>query len=208
MSIDNTEVIIDSRDVIARIEELETEVQDFFVVGYNMPGYMPDMEPTEYDDADDAIEALRSYLQERLDELEDDVDRENAGFTAEQVEELRAALDAAPDDNGEIAFTVCGYAYWVVRHARQFVQDERDELATLKALAEQAEGYGDWEHGETLIRESYFETYAQELAEDIGAVQPDMKWPYTCIDWEQAASDLKVDYMEVDIDGVAYLMRA
>lgn len=48
--------------------------------------------------------------------------------------------------------------------------DAVDELKVLKALESEAEGYsGDWQYGATLIRDSYFEDYARELAEDIGA---------------------------------------
>lgn len=83
-----------------------------------------------------------------------------------------------------------------------------DELDILRKLAQQCEGYGDWRHGEALIRESHFEDYAQQLAEDIGAIKTDAGWPYTCIDWEQAAKELAMDYMEVDFDGVTYLMRS
>lgn len=50
--------------------------------------------------------------------------------------------------------------------------DNGEELRTLKALAEQCEGYGDWEHGDTLIRRSYFVDYAQELLEDCRAMFP------------------------------------
>lgn len=85
---------------------------------------------------------------------------------------------------------------------------EEEELRQLKELAEQCEGYGDWEYGETLIRESYFEEYAQELAEDTGAIDSNAQWPLQHIDWEAAANELKIDYTEVDFDGVSYFIRA
>lgn len=86
--------------------------------------------------------------------------------------------------------------------------DDAEELASLMALAEQAEGYAaDWQHGEALIRDSYFEDYARELAEDIGAIKSDASWPYTCIDWEQAARELQMDYTSVEFDGVTYWIR-
>lgn len=87
-------------------------------------------------------------------------------------------------------------------------RDEQEELAALKALASQCEGYGDWQYGETLIRGTYFTEYAQQLADDIGAIDRDAKWPQSCIDWEQAADELKADYMAVDFDGVEYWLRA
>lgn len=59
----------------------------------------------------------------------------------------------------------------------------------------------------TLVRDSYFETYAQELAEDIGAIDPNATWPLNRIDWAAAAEDLKVDYNEITVDGIDYYIR-
>ncbi len=91
-------------------------------------------------------------------------------------------------------------------------QDDCDEAQTeydkLKALADGASDYAaDWEYGETLIRDSYFQEYAQDLAEDIGAVNSDATWPNNCIDWKQAARELQMDYTAVDFDGVTYWIR-
>lgn len=86
--------------------------------------------------------------------------------------------------------------------------DEAEELKALLALAEEAEGYAaDWKHGEALIRDSYFKEYAQELADDIGAVPAGLTWPCTCIDWDQAARELQMDYTQVEFDGVTYWIR-
>jgi len=86
--------------------------------------------------------------------------------------------------------------------------DEVQELVALEALASQAEGYAaDWHHGEALIRDSYFTEYAQQLADDMGAVPDDAAWPLTCIDWQQAARELKMDYTAVEFDGVTYWIR-
>ncbi|MDD3885135.1 MAG: hypothetical protein PHW66_09450 [Gallionella sp.] len=139
----NIDDVIDSRDVIARIEELESELQD------------------EYE-----------------------AESEEPANTFEEWVDAAAANDT------------------------HTLQDAAEELKTLKSLADQGEGYGDWEHGETLIRESYFQDYAQELAEDCGMIPKDLAWPCTCIDWEQACRELKMDYTEVDFDGVSYFMRA
>lgn len=86
--------------------------------------------------------------------------------------------------------------------------EEFAELMALRKLAEQCEGYAaDWQHGETLIRDSYFKRYAMELADDIGAINKDASWPNTCIDWDQAARELQMDYTSVDFDGVTYWIR-
>lgn len=91
--------------------------------------------------------------------------------------------------------------------------DNTEELETLKAILEDLKGYGgdeqwrgDW-YPVTLIRDSYFQDYAQELAEDCGMVNTDAKWPNNCIDWERAASELQIDYSTIEIDGVTYWYR-
>ena len=88
------------------------------------------------------------------------------------------------------------------------LEDEHEELAALKALADQASGYvADWEYGEVLIRDSYFQEYAEQLAEDIGAINRNASWPNNCIDWERAACELQADYTAVEFDGVTYWVR-
>ena len=84
---------------------------------------------------------------------------------------------------------------------------DAEELKTLKDFAEDLEGYGDWEHGETLIRKSYFVDYCRELVEDIGDFPSGLP-SYICIDWEATARNLKIDYTEASFDGVTYYMRA
>lgn len=85
---------------------------------------------------------------------------------------------------------------------------ERDELMMLKAVADDASDYvDDWQYGATLIRDSYFREYAMELAEEIGAINPDAGWPGNCIDWDQAARELRMDYTSVDFAGVTYWVR-
>lgn len=88
------------------------------------------------------------------------------------------------------------------------LEGEAEELAALKALAAEAEGYAaDWQYGETLIRDSYFREYAMELAEGLGVIPAGLSWPCTCIDWDQAARELQMDYTAVDFDGVTYWVR-
>jgi hypothetical protein len=86
--------------------------------------------------------------------------------------------------------------------------DEAHELEALKALAAEAEPYcPDWTYGEALIRDSYFEEYAEQLADDLGIMDPKATWPLNCIDWAAAAEQLKQDYTAVDFDGVTYWVR-
>ena len=92
--------------------------------------------------------------------------------------------------------------------------DEIEELKALESLANDCQGYGgdhQWEgswYPVTLIRDSYFQEYAEELAGDIGAIDPKAAWPANCIDWEEAASQLQMDYMAVEFGGVKYWARS
>jgi antirestriction protein len=87
-------------------------------------------------------------------------------------------------------------------------QDERIELATLVELAREGEqAAADWFHGEALVRDSYFVTYAEQLADELSLIPRDAGWPATCIDWEQAARELQMDYTPVEFDGVTYWVR-
>lgn len=88
-----------------------------------------------------------------------------------------------------------------------WTDDDEIELAELRDLAERGEICTDWVHGATLIRDSYFETYAEQLAEDIGAIGRDMPWPLDYIDWEAAAAALQQDYTSVEYGGETYWVR-
>ena len=154
-TVDNMQDTIDSRDIIARIDELTDERQTLL----------------------DAVEEAEEITEDLDPEIEDLADM------LSDLNSARAALAEWDADNG-------------------------DELKALTALAEEAEYSPDWKYGGTLIRWSYFETYAQELAEDCGMLENANSWPLTCIDWGQAARELEQDYMSVDFDGVEYLLRA
>jgi len=148
--------VIDSRDVIARIEELESERETL---------------------ADAVTERESEYQEAKEDEAIDDA--------ALALEDAKDALTAWDEDEGQ-------------------------ELKTLQALADEASGCADWQYGETLIRDSYFQQYAEELADDCGMVDAKVssRWPYTCIDWERAAEELQQDYTSVEYGDVTYWIRS
>jgi hypothetical protein len=199
-TIDNTADVIDSRDIIARIEELQAK-RTPWAAGWNMPGYMPDSEPVAFPDWSSA----QAYI---LDELRRAADETETGAAALTVVDTLERLSAA--EEGDWCETVEGYAYWISFEGRDTGLDaaEQSELVALEALAKQGEDYAaDWEHGETLIRDSYFKAYAQELAEEIGAISPSATWPNTCIDWDQAARELRMDYTAVEFGSVTYWVR-
>lgn len=88
------------------------------------------------------------------------------------------------------------------------------ELAALKALAAECEGYAsDWTYGEQLIRRSYFVEYIAELIDDCYDLPAQLKsgeWPYrhVKIDVEAAADEAEQDYTAVDFNGVEYFIRS
>ena len=143
MEINNCMDTIDSRDIIKRLEELESDV---FIL-------------------DDEIKELN---------LEED-DSNNEEIKDKQIE----------------------------------IEELQKELDILKYVQEQAEPYcSDWSFGETLIKDSYFPEYAEELARDIGAISYGDSWPLNCIDWEKATEQLKLDYIQVEFDEEYYWIRS
>lgn len=85
--------------------------------------------------------------------------------------------------------------------------EEQEELKNLNAIKAALETCDEWEDGILLIRDSYFSDHAQDLAADCGLLDEEPKWPYTCIDWDAAATELQYDYSCVKFDGVMYWFR-
>ena len=90
---------------------------------------------------------------------------------------------------------------------------EPEELAMLEGILSALAGYGRDEEFEgdlypvQLLAESYFQEYSQDLAEDCGMVDTNASWPMNCIDWEQAARELQMDYSSIEIRGSTYWYR-
>lgn len=57
--------------------------------------------------------------------------------------------------------------------------------------------------------EDLLEEFAEDEAEQLGYFQNCDKnaWPYNCIDWREAADQLKDDYSSVEFDGETYWYR-
>lgn len=164
--ISNSEDIVDSRDIIKRIEELQDELddtlqdaEDSVYESTDVPGKwgFTGCDSDSYDTQDEAIKAAKEYAQTSWDESE-----------------------------------------------------EGEELKALKALADECEGYGDWEYGEALIRDSYMdEDWARQEMEDLGYISKDLPSLIADnINWRGVLEDLQQDYTEVEWDGVTYWMRS
>lgn len=87
---------------------------------------------------------------------------------------------------------------------------EPDELAMLEGILSELAGYGDDEEFDgdwyplELLADSYFTEYTRNLAEECGMVDTNARWPMTCIDWEQAARELQMDYSGIEIRDTTY----
>ncbi|WP_408953162.1 hypothetical protein [Lysobacter sp. Hz 25] len=149
----NTDDVIDSRDVIERIEELESELG--------------------------AVHGAQTESRETNLEFEEWL--------------LAVRADASPAHENE--------------HNR-----EVEELQELRSLADQCDHVSDWVHGETLIRESHFTDYIEQLIDDCYEMPKEMKsggwpWRHVSFDFEAAAEEAKVDYSEVTFWGETYLIH-
>lgn len=188
-SISNTDDIIDSRNVIERLEELKDDLEGVYA---------------------SICETFETFTQQHGDLLDDEdfSDRTNPDFLAWLAEQ-----DDCPEDEDIELFRkglLDGKSFdeWVKWMDEEKLDSDAQEYVALRDFADEAEGYAsDWQYGATLIRDSHFEDYARELAEDCGYIKKDVGWPYTCIDWDRAADDLKVDYSGVEFDGVTYWVR-
>lgn len=50
--------------------------------------------------------------------------------------------------------------------------------------------------------------FAQQVADDIGALEDDVAWPHDCIDWERATRELMYDYGSEPVSGGVAIWRS
>lgn len=96
--------------------------------------------------------------------------------------------------------------------AKETFQDQ-EELNFLLAVQAEAVCSPDWEYGEAVISAEYFTEYIQTLIEDCYELPEGLdtgRWPFNHmkIDWEAAAEEAKQDYIEFNVDGYEFLIRA
>ena len=151
--------ILDSRQVIARREELEAEQEAL---------------KEAYEDAKAAFNDLDGdATQEERCEAIETLDNANSEWSAWRDEYL-------------------------------------EEMQTLQKLCDAGESCAsDWHHGATLILDEYFPRYAEELASELhGSAVTQADWPFSCIDWDQAAEQLKADFTQIELEGESYWVRS
>jgi len=136
-NITNNDNIIDSRDVIANIDELECEITN----------YQDDIQEhgEQAEEFEIEIEELTDKFEVETDDAEISIIKNNKEAAERDVEEIKGLIALIMNDIGGI----------------------EEELNPIKEFADKAENYSaDWNRGATLIREDYFYShYAQELCE-------------------------------------------
>ncbi len=134
---------------------------------------------------------LEQELADLLEEFED----WRSNLSDEQIHQLAETLDCAVIDLTREDFLL----EWNPSDSERIkaIQDLKNEINSRE-----------WFHGITLIRDNYFAEYAEQLAEDIGAIDPNASWPLNHINWEFAAEELKSDYSSVEFDGETYWYRS
>jgi chromosome segregation ATPase len=184
--ISNNEDVLDSRDIIERIEELESEKES---------------ELESLNEAKEEADQAVSDLEDKIREIEGQLEQ------LEPEDEHRESLESRLEDLQEDLDEACDNQNDAYKDVKNFVFDDEEELSSLQSLAEEAEGYSsDWAHGEALIRYDYFEDYCKQMLEDCGDLPKNLP-SYIEIDWAATAKNLEADYTEVDFDGVSYFMR-
>lgn len=122
-----------------------------------------------------------------------------------RIEELKSALAAVGIEDYDSATLDLSALPQEIHGA---VEDAVTELNALLELEGEAESYcSDWNHGATLIRDSYFEQYAEELATDCGMISRNARWPNNHIDWKAAANELKGDYTAISFYQSTFWVR-
>lgn len=194
----NTDDVLDSRDIIKRIAFLRSARDDLEAEVNTAQGNF-ERSRTLLDNAEGEVEAAAKELEIAS----------AAGADEESIDLLQVALD---DAEGEAEQLKSEYdENEATLEAAQGALDEfpeQDELSALEKLESDCSGASDWQYGVTLIHADHFTQYAEELAEDVCSYDSSkVRWPFTCIDWEKAAQELKQDYFEVDFDGETYYAR-
>ncbi len=158
-------------------ENLNTKIAAIRDENYSNYGHS-----TVFDYHSDTIDSRD--IQERIDELQSEFDS-----LVDEYEDVDGEEDAGED-------------------LLNWLEENGDEFVTLLEVKEEVEQYtSEWDDGAFMIADNHFEDYAQELAEDTGAIDRKAKWPLTHIDWDAAAEELKCDYSEVTIAGESYWIQ-
>jgi len=136
-------------------------------------------------------------LEKRFDELLEQFEEWRSNLTEEEIHEIAEShWDCEVSEMTDENFL----EEW------QTVTSDGEEHKQIGELRDEIYG---WKDGVTLVKDSHFEEFAEDEADQLGYFQNGDKndWPYNCIDWSRAADQLRSDYSEVEFDGETYLYR-
>ena len=146
------------------------------------------------DELESELECLTDAVTE-AEEAYKEAQEARVGYTdADDLAELQSAVDEAKEALEEAKKDLIA---WEGDEDTERC-DEAIELEQLKELADECDSDA------TLIRETAFEDYARQLAEDLGFIANDQTWPATCTDWDEATNVLKQDYTCVEFGDITY----
>ena len=208
-TISNTDDMIDSRDVIAALEEIEENGFAAYQAGWNMTGCLCDSEPMYFSEFEEAKNSILEYLQMEADSTENE----------KLAEEIESYIQDINLESGDFSVFVepLNYWYWVSvsddsdspldDNGLPLVADDLREYQALKEFASEFEDYcEDYRYGAGAIHEDYFTEYCMDMLADIGDLPAEIP-DYIVIDKDATAEKLKVDYTEIDFDGQTYFVR-
>lgn len=136
-------------------------------------------------------------LAERLDELQSEFTTWKENLSPEQISKIKDKNENPDEEISDEEF--------IWEWQDEGAASDGDELLQLIQLRDEIGS--PWNDGVYLISEDNFTEHAEQMAEDIGAIERSASWPCNHIDWNRAAEDLKCDYSTVDYDGETYYYR-
>jgi hypothetical protein len=122
---------------IASEYNIETESKKRYVAGWNMPGYLPDSDPAEFDDENDALEYIKEAAKESADaeNESDDFYAGNQNILNEACDADRKTIDAwETDKNGEFGKTFGNYHYWISQDGSMPIDQDEQHDAVIEYL--------------------------------------------------------------------------
>ena len=124
----------------------------------------------------------------------------------ERIEELKAEWSDAVETDEE-THDPDDYALSEDDWSVGLGTDGAAEMVALLELASEGKDYApDWEYGATLVADHEFTDYAKQMAEDCGYIDEDGPM-HMYIDWDKWASDARVDYSGISVNGDTYWVR-
>lgn len=140
--------------------------------------------------------------------LEDYSDREAFYLACAELHKDEADPELMFQDHEDIPDGMIGESWispdvweWLElsEHEQKVVQAYRQGVSADSTIEQALEAYAGTANSE--------EDYAQNYAEEIGALDENARWPNNCIDWERAARDLFMDLSGVYTDGTLYVFN-